>query len=193
MNEKIDPITDVLISVERPFTETSIEIQHQINDDVVRTIAMGPSEVLDRDLGVENIGSSNCSTPDGKETLERIMTVLGNTIDNKKTIHEEGRMFHREAPLFDEQIGTKELLETGIQATNSIYPFSKVGKTNLFGGTGIGKTVNTECDQVLEFHFSNTRKKVQSLNNLIEKLSNINITNEIGCEPFKFKWIYDKF
>ena len=119
-----------------------LEVQQQIGDGVVRTIALGTTDGLRRGMVVSNTGDG-IKVPVGLETLGRIMNVLGDPIDDKGPIGEKERMvIHREAPKFVELSATQELLETGIKVIDLICPFAKGGKIGLFGGAGVGKTVN---------------------------------------------------
>ncbi len=119
-----------------------LEVQQQLGDGVVRTIAMGSTDGVKRGLAVENTGAA-ISVPVGKQTLGRIMNVLGEPIDEKGPIGEEARWgIHRKAPSFEEQAAANELLETGIKVIDLVCPFAKGGKVGLFGGAGVGKTVN---------------------------------------------------
>ena len=119
-----------------------LEVQQQLGDGIVRTIAMGSTEGLSRGLQVMNTNAA-ISVPVGKETLGRIMDVLGNPIDEKGDIGEKIRMpIHRAAPSFADQSASTELLETGIKVIDLVAPFAKGGKVGLFGGAGVGKTVN---------------------------------------------------
>ncbi|MFK4753942.1 F0F1 ATP synthase subunit beta [Oceanobacter antarcticus] len=123
-------------------TETTLEVQQQLGDGVVRTIAMGSTEGLKRGLQVTNSGAP-ISVPVGIETLGRIMDVLGRPIDECGEIGEKERYsIHRAAPGFDEQANSTDLLETGIKVIDLVCPFAKGGKVGLFGGAGVGKTVN---------------------------------------------------
>ncbi|UTW10805.1 F0F1 ATP synthase subunit beta [Marinobacterium rhizophilum] len=120
----------------------TLEVQQQLGDGVVRAIAMGQTEGVSRGLTVENTGAP-VSVPVGKATLGRIMDVLGNPIDDAGPIGEEERMpIHRKAPTYAEQAASNELLETGIKVIDLVCPFAKGGKVGLFGGAGVGKTVN---------------------------------------------------
>ena len=119
----------------------TLEVQQQLGDGVVRTIAMGAAEGLRRGLEVSNTGQP-ITVPVGQKTLGRIMDVLGNPIDEKGPIGEELRMpIHRKPPTYDEQAATTEILETGIKVIDLIMPIVKGGKIGLFGGAGVGKTV----------------------------------------------------
>ena len=123
-------------------TDLTLEVQQQLGDGVVRTIALGSTDGLRRGLKVENTGAP-ISVPVGPKTLGRIMDVLGRPIDEKGPIGaEETRSIHRHAPKFDELTASTELLETGIKVIDLICPFAKGGKVGLFGGAGVGKTVN---------------------------------------------------
>jgi F-type H+-transporting ATPase subunit beta len=119
-----------------------LEVQQQLGDGVVRTIAMGSTDGVRRGLAVESTGAA-ISVPVGKQTLGRIMNVLGEPIDEKGPIGEEARWgIHRKAPSFEEQAAANESLETGIKVIDLVCPFAKGGKVGLFGGAGVGKTVN---------------------------------------------------
>ena len=120
----------------------TFEVQQQLGDGVVRTIAMGSSEGLQRGMAVKALGHG-IMVPVGPKTLGRIMDVLGRPVDEAGEIGEEKRMpIHRAAPKFDELSPSVELLETGIKVIDLICPFAKGGKVGLFGGAGVGKTVN---------------------------------------------------
>lgn len=120
----------------------TFEVQQQLGDGIVRTIAMGSSEGLQRGMKVSATGKG-ISVPVGPKTLGRIMDVLGRPIDDCGEIGaEERREIHREAPKFDELSPSVDLLETGIKVIDLICPFAKGGKVGLFGGAGVGKTVN---------------------------------------------------
>jgi F-type H+/Na+-transporting ATPase subunit beta len=122
--------------------ELTLEVQQQLGDGIVRTIAMGSTDGLRRGLSVLNTGEP-ISVPVGKETLGRIMDVLGNPIDEAGPINEKVRLpIHRQAPGYADQAARGELLETGIKVIDLICPFAKGGKVGLFGGAGVGKTVN---------------------------------------------------
>ena len=123
-------------------TETTLEVQQQLGDGVVRTIAMGSTEGLKRGL---NVTSTNApiSVPVGPATLVRIMDVLGRPIDEAGPVATEERLpIHRQAPSYAEQAASTDLLETGIKVIDLLCPFAKGGKVGLFGGAGVGKTVN---------------------------------------------------
>ena len=122
--------------------ELVLEVQQQLGDGVVRSIAMGSTEGVARGLDVVNSGAP-IQVPVGTQTLGRIMDVLGNPIDEKGPIGEEERSaIHRKPPTYSEQSSSNELLETGVKVIDLVAPFAKGGKVGLFGGAGVGKTVN---------------------------------------------------
>ncbi len=122
--------------------DLTLEVQQQLGDGVVRTIALGPSDGLRRGMMVKNTGAP-ISVPVGHGTLGRIMDVLGRPIDEGGPVKcDEKRPIHQKAPTFEELSPSQELLETGIKVIDLICPFAKGGKVGLFGGAGVGKTVN---------------------------------------------------
>ena len=137
--DSVPQIYDALTVSDKGLT---LEVQQQLGDGVVRAIAMGSSEGVSRGLAVENTGAP-ISVPVGTETLGRIMDVLGNPIDERGPIEEQERSsIHRPAPTYEELAASEELLETGIKVIDLVCPFAKGGKVGLFGGAGVGKTVN---------------------------------------------------
>jgi F-type H+-transporting ATPase subunit beta len=119
----------------------TLEVQQQLGDGVVRTIAMGSTDGLKRGIGVLDTGEP-IKVPVGMQTLGRIMDVLGEPVDEKGDIGAETAMpIHRHPPLFAEQAASVEILETGIKVIDLIMPIAKGGKIGLFGGAGVGKTV----------------------------------------------------
>jgi F-type H+-transporting ATPase subunit beta len=136
--ESMPNIFDALLIEEGDLT---LEVQQQIGDGIVRTIAMGTTDGLKRGLDVKNTGAP-ISVPVGDKTLGRIMNVLGQPVDNAGPIKADKKMpIHRAAPTFSEQASEIELLETGIKVVDLICPFAKGSKVGLFGGAGVGKTV----------------------------------------------------
>ena len=120
----------------------TLEVQQQLGDGIVRTICLGSSDGLRRGVTVKNTGAP-IMVPVGTGTLGRIMDVLGNPIDEAgPVVTDEKRSIHALAPKFDELSPSTELLETGIKVIDLICPFAKGGKVGLFGGAGVGKTVN---------------------------------------------------
>lgn len=137
--DAIPKIYDALVVTKHNLT---LEVQQQLGDGKVRTIAMGATDGVSRGLAVENSGAP-ISVPVGVKTLGRIMDVLGSPIDEQGPIGEELRLpIHRSAPKIVDQAGSAELLETGIKVIDLLCPFAKGGKVGLFGGAGVGKTVN---------------------------------------------------
>ena len=137
--DAVPRVYDALVITEGNLT---LEVQQQLGDGVVRTIALGSSEGLRRGLIVTNTHAP-INVPVGKETLGRIMDVLGNPIDECGPIGEQERMqIHRAAPKYEDLAASEELLETGIKVIDLVCPFAKGGKVGLFGGAGVGKTVN---------------------------------------------------
>jgi F-type H+-transporting ATPase subunit beta len=156
MSGKIVQIIGAVVDVEFPRDELPkvydalvvegkgliLEVQQQLGDGVARAIAMGTTDGLSRGLDVTNT-KAPISVPVGTETLGRIMNVLGEPIDEKGPIGEKARWaIHREAPSYADQAASNELLETGIKVIDLVCPFAKGGKVGLFGGAGVGKTVN---------------------------------------------------
>ena len=137
-----DAIPNVFDALKLVDVDLTLEVQQLLGDGVVRTIAMGSSDGLKRGLAVANTGNP-ISVPVGVKTLGRIMDVLGNPIDEAGPIGAEADWaIHRAAPKFDELSSSSELLETGIKVIDLLCPFAKGGKVGLFGGAGVGKTVN---------------------------------------------------
>ena len=123
-------------------TDITLEVQQQLGDGVVRCIALGSTDGLKRNLVADNTGRA-ISVPVGLGTLGRIMDVLGNPIDEAGAVKADTTWeIHRAAPSYEDQASTTELLETGIKVIDLMCPFAKGGKVGLFGGAGVGKTVN---------------------------------------------------
>jgi F-type H+/Na+-transporting ATPase subunit beta len=139
--EQIPRVYDAL-RLDTEDSKLTLEVQQQLGDGVVRTIALGSTDGLRRGMKVVNTGAP-ISVPVGPKTLGRIMDVLGRPIDEAGPIGAEKTMsIHRKAPSFEELSPSQELLETGIKVIDLICPFAKGGKVGLFGGAGVGKTVN---------------------------------------------------
>ena len=135
-------IPQVYEAIKITDTGTVLEVQQQLGDGIVRAIAMGTTEGLKRGLTVERTNAP-ISVPVGEKTLGRIMDVLGNPIDERGPIGAEEQMpIHRKPPSYMDQSLSDDLLETGIKVIDLICPFAKGGKVGLFGGAGVGKTVN---------------------------------------------------
>ncbi|MCX7116862.1 MAG: F0F1 ATP synthase subunit beta [Legionellales bacterium] len=137
--DAVTNIKDALLLVDNDLV---FEVQQQLGDGVVRTIAMGTTDGLKRGVQAKNTGEP-IQVPVGKKTLGRIMDVLGRPVDDAGPIDaEEHWSIHRAPPSYAEQAGSQELLETGIKVIDLLCPFAKGGKVGLFGGAGVGKTVN---------------------------------------------------
>jgi F-type H+-transporting ATPase subunit beta len=122
--------------------DLTLEVEQQLGDGVVRCIAMGSTDGLRRGMAVVNT-EAPISVPVGEKTLGRIMNVLGEAVDERGAIEAEKKMpIHRKPPSYEEQAASMELLETGIKVIDLMCPFAKGGKIGLFGGAGVGKTVN---------------------------------------------------
>ncbi|HHX2533545.1 TPA: F0F1 ATP synthase subunit beta [Neisseria subflava] len=137
-----DAIPHVYDALKLDENGLTLEVQQLLGDGVVRTIAMGSSDSLKRGMSVSNTGAP-ITVPVGKGTLGRIVDVLGTPVDEAGPIDtDKSRAIHQTAPKFDELSSTTELLETGIKVIDLLCPFAKGGKVGLFGGAGVGKTVN---------------------------------------------------
>ncbi|MCH8532358.1 MAG: F0F1 ATP synthase subunit beta [Saccharospirillum sp.] len=137
-----DSVPGIYDALEVKEVGLTLEVQQQLGDGTVRTIAMGSTEGVKRGLEVSNTGKG-INVPVGKATLGRIMNVLGEPIDERGEIKSDTySTIHRPAPSYAEQAASEEILETGIKVIDLICPFAKGGKVGLFGGAGVGKTVN---------------------------------------------------
>ena len=137
-----DEVPQVYDALKIDGTEITLEVQQQLGDGIVRTIALGSTEGLKRGLLARNTGEG-IKVPVGKATLGRIMDVLGNPIDEVGPIDAKDHwVIHRDALSYDDQAAANDLLETGIKVIDLVCPFAKGGKVGLFGGAGVGKTVN---------------------------------------------------
>ena len=137
-----DSVPNVYDALKVDGTEITLEVQQQLGDGVVRTIALGSTDGLKRNLVATNTGSA-ISVPVGEGTLGRIMDVLGRPIDEAGPVDASANWeIHRAAPSYEDQSAANELLETGIKVIDLMCPFAKGGKVGLFGGAGVGKTVN---------------------------------------------------
>lgn len=136
--DAVPSVYDALTVAEKGLT---LEVQQQLGDGIVRTIAMGASDGLKRGMKVDNTGAP-ISVPVGPGTLGRVMDVLGNPVDKAGDVKAEQRWpIHRDPPKYEDQSSGIDILETGIKVIDLIMPISKGGKIGLFGGAGVGKTV----------------------------------------------------
>ncbi len=137
-----DAIPKIYDALQLEDGSLTLEVQQQLGDGVVRCIAMGATEGLRRGLLIKNTGAA-ISVPVGQGTLGRIMNVLGEPVDHCGDVKADEKWeIHRKAPAYDELSNSTELLETGIKVIDLLCPFAKGGKVGLFGGAGVGKTVN---------------------------------------------------
>src|SRR5699024_1811209 len=137
-----DAVPRIYSALEVQEHDLVLEVQQQLGDGVVRTIAMGSSDGLQRGLAVVDT-KQPISVPVGTGTLGRIMDVLGRPVDHAGPVEaSENWAIHRKAPSYEEQAGSTEVLETGIKVIDLLCPFARGGKVGLFGGAGVGKTVN---------------------------------------------------
>ncbi len=165
----------------------TLEVQQQVGDGVVRTIAMGSSDGLRRGMAVVNTGNP-ISVPVGHGTLGRIMDVLGRPIDDAGEVKcDERRSIHQKAPKFDELSPSVDLLETGIKVIDLVCPFAKGGKVGLFGGAGVGKTVNMMelINNIAKQHsglsvFAGVGERTREGNDFYHEMKESNVLDKVG-------------
>ena len=178
-------------------TAVTLEVQQQLGDGVVRTIALGSTDGLKRNLTVQATGKG-ISVPVGVGTLGRIMDVLGNAIDEAGPIKASDQWeIHRAAPDFDEQASAAELLETGIKVIDLMCPFAKGGKVGLFGGAGVGKTVNMMelINNIAKAHsglsvFAGVGERTREGNDFYHEMIESNVVNVEKPEDSKVAMVY---
>ncbi|CFH11470.1 ATP synthase F0F1 subunit beta [Neisseria gonorrhoeae] len=165
----------------------TLEVQQLLGDGVVRTIAMGSSDGLKRGMTVSDTGSP-IAVPVGKGTLGRIVDVLGTPVDEAGPIDtDKSRAIHQAAPKFDELSSTTELLETGIKVIDLLCPFAKGGKVGLFGGAGVGKTVNMMelINNIAKAHsglsvFSGVGERTREGNDFYHEMKDSNVLDKVA-------------
>jgi F-type H+-transporting ATPase subunit beta len=165
----------------------TFEVQQQLGDGIVRTIAMGSSDGLRRGMKVKSTGAA-ISVPVGHGTLGRIMDVLGRPIDEAGPVKTDTkRSIHQVAPKFDELSPATELLETGIKVIDLICPFAKGGKVGLFGGAGVGKTVNMMelINNIAKQHsglsvFAGVGERTREGNDFYHEMKESNVLDKVG-------------
>ena len=175
----------------------TLEVQQQLGDGVVRTIALGSSDGLKRGLMVTNTGNP-ITVPVGKSTLGRIMDVLGNPIDERGPVDQAlTASIHRKAPAYDELSPTQELLETGIKVIDLVCPFAKGGKVGLFGGAGVGKTVNMMelINNIAKAHsglsvFAGVGERTREGNDFYHEMSDAGVVNQANLGESKVAMVY---
>ena len=192
----IPKVYDALL-VDADNVKTTLEVQQQLGEGVVRTIALGSTDGLQRGLKVNNTGAP-ITVPVGTKTLGRIMNVLGEPIDEVGPINTEEKMaIHREAPHFTDLSPTTELLETGIKVIDLICPFAKGGKIGLFGGAGVGKTVNMMelINNIATQHsglsvFAGVGERTREGNDFYHEMQEAGVVNTTEFEKSKVSMVY---
>ena len=178
-------------------TALTLEVQQQLGDGVVRTIALGSSDGIKRGLMVTNTGKA-ITVPVGKATLGRIMDVLGNPIDERGPVDQTlTASIHRKAPAYDELAPAQELLETGIKVIDLVCPFAKGGKVGLFGGAGVGKTVNMMelINNIAKAHsglsvFAGVGERTREGNDFYHEMSDAGVVNQESLNDSKVAMVY---
>ncbi|EMT3420142.1 F0F1 ATP synthase subunit beta [Neisseria gonorrhoeae] len=182
-----DMIPRVYDALKLDENSLTLEVQQLLGDGVVRTIAMGSSDGLKRGMTVSNTGSP-ITVPVGKGTLGRIVDVLGTPVDEAGPIDtDKSRAIHQAAPKFDELSSTTELLETGIKVIDLLCPFAKGGKVGLFGGAGVGKTVNMMelINNIAKAHsglsvFSGVGERTREGNDFYHEMKDSNVLDKVA-------------
>jgi F-type H+-transporting ATPase subunit beta len=175
----------------------TLEVQQQLGDGVVRTIALGSSDGLRRGLLVTNTHAP-ITVPVGKATLGRIMDVLGSPIDERGPVGQElTASIHRKAPAYDDLSPSQELLETGIKVIDLVCPFAKGGKVGLFGGAGVGKTVNMMelINNIAKAHsgvsvFAGVGERTREGNDFYHEMADSGVVNLENLEDSKVAMVY---
>lgn len=175
----------------------TLEVQQQLGDGVVRTIALGSSDGLRRGIMVTNTGAA-ITVPVGKATLGRIMDVLGRPIDERGDVSQElTASIHRKAPAYDELSPSQDLLETGIKVIDLVCPFAKGGKVGLFGGAGVGKTVNMMelINNIAKAHsglsvFAGVGERTREGNDFYHEMADSGVVNLEKLEDSKVAMVY---
>jgi len=175
----------------------TLEVQQQLGDGIVRTIALGSSDGLRRGMVVQNTAQT-IMVPVGKATLGRIMDVLGSPIDERGPVNsQQHASIHRKAPAYDELNPSQELLETGIKVIDLICPFAKGGKVGLFGGAGVGKTVNMMelINNIAKAHsglsvFAGVGERTREGNDFYHEMADSGVVNLEKLEDSKVAMVY---
>ncbi|MEI8170379.1 MAG: F0F1 ATP synthase subunit beta [Rhodoferax sp.] len=175
----------------------TLEVQQQLGDGIVRTIALGSSDGLRRGMIVQNTAQT-IMVPVGKATLGRIMDVLGAPIDERGPVAStQTASIHRKAPSYDELNPSQELLETGIKVIDLICPFAKGGKVGLFGGAGVGKTVNMMelINNIAKAHsglsvFAGVGERTREGNDFYHEMADSGVVNLESLEDSKVAMVY---
>jgi F-type H+-transporting ATPase subunit beta len=192
-----DAIPAIYDALKIDGTELTLEVQQQLGDGVVRTIALGSTDGLKRGLEVRSTGKP-ISVPVGKGTLGRIMNVLGEPIDEVGPVQTDAQWaIHRDAPTYEDQAGSTELLETGIKVIDLLCPFAKGGKVGLFGGAGVGKTVNMMelINNIAKAHsglsvFAGVGERTREGNDFYHEMMESGVVNEKNLGDSKVAMVY---
>ena len=175
----------------------TLEVQQQLGDGIVRTIALGSSDGLRRGMVVQNTANP-ITVPVGKATLGRIMDVLGTPIDERGPVSQDlTASIHRKAPAYDELSPSQELLETGIKVIDLVCPFAKGGKVGLFGGAGVGKTVNMMelINNIAKAHsglsvFAGVGERTREGNDFYHEMADSGVVNLENLSESKVAMVY---
>jgi len=192
-----DQMPKVFDALKMEGSALTLEVQQQLGDGVVRTIALGSSDGLRRGTEVYNTGDT-IQVPVGTATLGRIMDVLGNPIDERGDVsNAQIASIHRKAPAYDELSPSQELLETGIKVIDLICPFAKGGKVGLFGGAGVGKTVNMMelINNIAKAHsglsvFAGVGERTREGNDFYHEMSDAGVVNQEDLSKSKVAMVY---
>ncbi|MFA5589348.1 MAG: F0F1 ATP synthase subunit beta [Lysobacteraceae bacterium] len=192
-----DNVPKVYDALKVDGTAITLEVQQQLGDGVVRTIALGSTDGLKRNLVASNTGSA-ISVPVGTGTLGRIMDVLGNAIDEAGPVKADAHWeIHRAAPSYEDQSSANELLETGIKVIDLMCPFAKGGKVGLFGGAGVGKTVNMMelINNIAKAHsglsvFAGVGERTREGNDFYHEMIESGVVNQEKPEESKVAMVY---
>jgi F-type H+-transporting ATPase subunit beta len=192
-----DQMPNIYDALKMDGTALTLEVQQQLGDGVVRTIALGSSDGIRRGSMVRNTGAP-ITVPVGKATLGRIMDVLGNPIDERGPVDQTlTASIHRKAPTYEELSPSQELLETGIKVIDLICPFAKGGKVGLFGGAGVGKTVNMMelINNIAKAHsglsvFAGVGERTREGNDFYHEMADSNVVNLENLPESKVSMVY---
>jgi len=192
-----DQMPKIYDALKMEGSELTLEVQQQLGDGIVRTIALGTSDGLRRGNMVYNTGSP-IMVPVGRATLGRIMNVLGAPIDERGPVSQELTMsIHRKPPAYDELSPSQELLETGIKVIDLVCPFAKGGKVGLFGGAGVGKTVNMMelINNIAKAHsgvsvFAGVGERTREGNDFYHEMADSGVVNLENLEESKVAMVY---
>ena len=192
-----DQMPNIYDALKMDGTALTLEVQQQLGDGIVRTIALGSSDGIRRGSMVRNTGAG-ITVPVGKATLGRIMDVLGNPIDERGPVDQTlTAVIHRKPPTYDELSPSQELLETGIKVIDLICPFAKGGKVGLFGGAGVGKTVNMMelINNIAKAHsglsvFAGVGERTREGNDFYHEMADSNVVNLENLPESKVAMVY---